>query len=103
MGYGHYPRFQIPLVSQLVSQPGDGKDMVKRGRPKVKVTPAAVANLKAQGFSFRQIARELGIGASTAHLLLSQAQKCPETPFIKFPGTTIGGGVMVPRPKNRPR
>ncbi len=57
--------------------------MANLGRPRVKVTGMEVADLKAQGFSYRQIARELGIGASTAHLLLSQAQKCPETPFKK--------------------
>ncbi len=57
--------------------------MANLGRPKVKVTGMEVANLKAQGFSYRQIAKELEIGASTAHLLVSQAQKCPETPFKK--------------------
>ncbi len=73
----------------------EGKKIMGRGRPKVKVTPEAVANLKAQGLSFRQIARELGIGAgaSTAHLLLSQAQKCPETPFKKSQEPRLGDRV----------
>ena len=57
--------------------------MANRGRPKVKVTGEAVADLRDQGLSFRQIARKLGIGASTSHLLLSQARKCPKTPFKK--------------------
>ena len=54
--------------------------MAKRGRPKVRVTPPEVASLKDQGLSWRQIARELGIGKDTArNLLLGQGQKCSET------------------------
>ena len=37
--------------------------MANRGRPRVKVTEEEVASLRDQGLSFRQIARELGIGA----------------------------------------
>ncbi len=66
--------------------------MVKRDRPKVKVTPEAVADLKAQGLSYRQIARELRIGASTAHLLVSQAKKYPFTPFINSQEPRLGTG-----------
>lgn len=45
----------------------------KRGRPRVKVTAEAVASLKAEGLSFRQIGRKLGVGASTAHKVLKNA------------------------------
>ena len=52
----------------------------RRGRPRVRVAWLEVASLRDQGLSWRQIARELGIGKDTArNLLLGQGQKCPET------------------------
>mgnify|MGYP005852031913 CR=1 FL=1 len=52
--------------------------MSNRGRPKVKVRMEDVAILKDQGLSFRQIAKELGIGASTAHALFGQVRNNPQ-------------------------
>ncbi len=45
----------------------------KRGRPRTKTTAEQVARLRAEGKSFRRVARLLGIGASTAHMLLKNA------------------------------
>ncbi|MEE8205179.1 MAG: helix-turn-helix domain-containing protein [Dehalococcoidales bacterium] len=44
--------------------------MTKQGRPSVKVDCQEVARFKREGLSFRQIARLMGIAASTAHMLL---------------------------------
>ncbi len=57
--------------------------MANRGRPRVKVTGMEVADLKTQEFSYRQVARKLGIGKTTACDLLKQAQNRGKTPSEK--------------------
>ncbi len=57
--------------------------MAKRGRPRVKVTGEVVTSLREQGLSCRQIARELGIGKTTACDLVKQAQNRGKTPSEK--------------------
>ncbi len=52
--------------------------MATRGRPRVRVTPVEVTLLRDLGLSWRQIARELGIGKTTAWDLLRQAQEYPK-------------------------
>lgn len=44
------------------------------GRPPLDVDVEKLANLRASGMSFRQIGREIGIGASSAHRLLKAHQ-----------------------------
>lgn len=64
------------LLSRLLSLEKEGamanpfETQDKRGRPRVKVSREEVERLKAQGLSFRQIGRKLGVGASTAHKVL---------------------------------
>ncbi len=57
--------------------------MANHGRPRVRVTPEAVAALRSQGFSYRQIAGQLGIGKTTAARLIkgvkTLSQKAQET------------------------
>ncbi len=66
--------------------------MPKRGRPRVRVTPVEVTLLKDQGLSWRQIARELGIGKTTACDLVKQAQNTPKTLSEKSKETSLGIG-----------
>ena len=57
--------------------------MANRGRPRVRVTPVEVTLLRDLGLSWRQIARELGIGKITACNLVKQTQNRGKTPSEK--------------------
>ena len=51
------------------------------GRPPVVVDASRIAQLRAQEASWREIAKELGVGATTARRALSRfAKTCAETP-----------------------
>lgn len=47
------------------------------GRPPVVVDAAQVARLRAQGASWREIAEQLGVGATTARRAVSGLAKSP--------------------------
>jgi predicted DNA-binding transcriptional regulator AlpA len=64
--------------------------MVKRGRPRARVAGEEVVFLRDQGLSWRQIARKLGIGRTTAYDLLKQAQNTPKTPSEKCQERSLG-------------
>lgn len=54
--------FRCLSVPATVPEKGGGL-MADRGSPRVKVTAEEVATLKAQGLSFREIARSWGSGS----------------------------------------
>jgi hypothetical protein len=59
------------------------------GRPRVRITPQQVQQLRSQGASWRQLAKVLGIGTATAmRLLQSNDGVCPN--IQKMSGGTFG-------------
>lgn len=61
----------------------DGKLVSKLGRPTVAVDTAKVATLRKEGYSWREISRELGIGQGTARRALhSLAKNSPDLQVV---------------------
>ena len=64
---------------------------IRLGRPPVRIDEIKARSMRRDGKSFRTIARNLGVGASTLHRLLARDADADEPPGTSIPISAVAG------------